>query len=102
MKQRVEQKGLIDKERITNDWQISYWAMKLGKPEEMIEEAIDVVGDNISDVRQYLFCGPAVPPPAKIAKIAKKCKREQIIRQPIFDWLLSPSRYARDPFQAVG
>ena len=102
MKYFVAQKGVIDKERITTEWQISYWAMKFGKSEEMIEDAIDVVGDNISDVRQYLFCSPVTPDAVKFAPAPQKGKREQKVRQPIFDWLLSPSRVGRDPFQATG
>ncbi len=102
MKYFAEQKGSIDKERITTDWQISYWAMKLCKSEGMIEDAIDMVGDNISDVRQYLFCGPATPVAVKTTLAPHKARRAQRVRQPIFDWLLSPTRYGRDPFQATG
>lgn len=102
MKHFAEQKGAIDKERITTDWQINYWAMKFGKSEEMIEDAIDAVGDNISDVRQYLFCGPAALVSVKTAPAPQKARRGQRERQPILDWLLSPSRYGRDPYQTTG
>lgn len=78
----------IDKERITTDWQVGYWAMKLGQSKEAIEEAVDQVGDRIADVRQYFFCGPPVP--ARPASPAPR-RKEQEVRPPILDWLCSPS-----------
>jgi len=79
----------IDKERITTDWQVSYWAMKLGQSEDAVEEAIDDVGDRIADVRQYFFCGP--PMPARATSATPKVRKEENVRQPILDWLCSPS-----------
>ncbi|MEP7157373.1 MAG: DUF3606 domain-containing protein [Betaproteobacteria bacterium] len=90
MEHRSNQRGLIDKDRIASDWQIGYWAMKLGKSEDMIEDAIDAVGDRVADVRQYFFCGPQAPV-VKAAAPAQKPKAEKKVRQPIFDWLCSPS-----------
>ena len=90
MKHWADQKAAADNDRISTDWQISYWAMKLGTSEELIEDAIDAVGDNIADVRQYFFCGPPRPvvvrPPA-----AAKARRREKVHQPVFDWLCAPS-----------
>jgi len=91
MERRVNQKDTLDKERIASDWQVGYWAMKLDKSEDMIEDAIDAVGDRVVDIRQYFFCGPPAPVVKAPSMAAPKPRIEQKVRQPIFDWLCSPS-----------
>lgn len=102
MKHVANQLGLTDQERSTTDSQIGYWALNLGKSEDMIDDAIDAIGDKISDVREYFFCGPPAPIATREATVISLASRKSTSHQPIVDWLCSPSIAANQTMQPTG